>query len=286
MPTIGWEEYLAKNYGNGGVASVAQNTSTSGTTQNPNVYLGRKPGTIAAPGQAGAAGVGVTGYSNRYDIKTGHIGHVDDIQDYDTASASIYSWPEEERNQLAKRLYNAGILEDPTDMKALASLWADATYQTGMMYTQSGGKTKLTPLQYLSQKIETSIAGGFGAPNVPKTTTNRSTQIVLPDKSDAQASVSTLFQESLGRAPTDDEMDRYVSMMMASYKKNPATTTTTTTTDKTGNSTSKSTTTGQYNPAEDLKNKAQADPEWGAYQAATTYFNAMQSALAAPAQLG
>lgn len=285
MP-VSFEDWLSSNYGTGGVAAAAQTTSTAGTAQNPNVYLGRKNAN-ASPGQAGAAGVSIKPYVSGYNINTGatNSNRIDDVTDYDTASASIYSWSEEERSQLAKRLYNAGILEDPSDMKALASLWADATYQTGMMYTQSGGKTKLTPLQYLSQKIDTAITGGFGAPNVPKTTTNTSTQIVLPDKSDAQASVSTLFQESLGRAPTDDEMERYVSMMMSSYKKNPATTTTKTTTDRTGNSTSKSTTTGQYNPAEDLKNKAQADPEWGAYQAATTYFNAMQSAMAAPAQL-
>jgi anti-sigma factor ChrR (cupin superfamily) len=105
----------------------------------------------------------------------------------------------------------------------------------------------------------------------------------VPDKASAEAAVRSLFQEQLGRDPEEGEMDRYVSMIQSGYRSHPSTTTTTQTTDAQGNTTQKSSTTGgNYDPSSMLVDQAQADPEWGSYQAATKYFNAMISALGAP----
>ena len=65
MPTIPGSGSFQDWISNGGLASVQASTPAAdpnapGTVNNPNVYLGRKPSTIAAPGAAGAAGVGRT----------------------------------------------------------------------------------------------------------------------------------------------------------------------------------------------------------------------------------
>jgi hypothetical protein len=199
----------------------------------------------------------------------------------DDAMIDFYRWDDDERLAWGKRLYGAGLIDNAGDFDAQLKGWQRAVQGASDYYTNAG--KKITPWKFMELYAKDSGLGPGGKKDLSGTTTRKDTNVFIPDRSDAEVAVKTLFKEQLGRAPEPGEMDRYVSMMLRKYRQNPETSTTTSTTDSEGRIVSqKSTTTGRFNPAGALENKAQADPEWGAYQAATTYYNALQSALGAP----
>lgn len=202
----------------------------------------------------------------------------------DEAVGEFYRWGDDERAQWGKRLYGAGVIKDPNDFNSMLDAWKYAVNQTAAY--NAAGREKLTPWAFMDMLEKQGTYKGNVADRQaalqPKTTTSSNTSYNIPSKSDAQAAIRTLFKEQLGRDPEDGELDRYTSMLISKFKANPASTTTTTTTDPNGNSTSKSTSKSGFNPAGYLEDQAQGDPEWGAYQAATTYMNALQSAIGAP----
>jgi hypothetical protein len=247
-------------------------TGFGGTAQQygqPQVYWGQKP-TGYEPGtdslQRGRKPSGV---------------NVDNTRSVDESAIAFYSeWSDEERQAWAKRMYNNGFIRDPNDMEGAFQAWSQAVKRASDVYTFSG--KKVTPWDAMSLMEGASGAGGR---NGPKTTTSKSTSYNIPTKEDVAGMVTSVFKGALGRAPSDGELSRYTSMLIGNAKKNPSITTTTQTTDVNGNTTSKSTSSGGYSSqaAEwDAMQRAQADPEYGAYQAATTYFNALVSALGAP----
>jgi hypothetical protein len=205
--------------------------------------------------------------------------HNDKRLPIDDAIQAFYAWGDDERAQWGKRLYGAGVIRDPGDFNGMLEAWKYAVTQTASY--NAAGRSKLTPWAFMDMLERTGGTPGQKV-DVPKTTTSSNTQYNIPSKSDAGAAIRTLFKEQLGRDPEDGELDRYTSMLISKFRANPASTTTTTTTDPDGNSTSKSTSKSGFNPAGYLEDQVQGDPEWGAYQAATTYFNALQGALGAP----
>lgn len=190
------------------------------------------------------------------------------------AKLDIYGWSEEEQAQWGKRLYNAGLIKDPNNWDAMVQAWQYAVGQAGSFYSK--GK-KITPWQVVDL-----MSKGGGGDAGPRTTHSTSTSTNMPARSDVEATVKSMFKNMMGRDPEEGELDRYVSQAMAGYKKNPSVTNTTATTDANGNTNSNSTSSGGFNPQGVLEDSIQGDPEWGAFQAATTYFNALQGALGAP----
>jgi hypothetical protein len=104
----------------------------------------------------------------------------------------------------------------------------------------------------------------------------------MPTIEDAHAAAKTVTQALLGRDPDKNEMDRLASIMTGYAQKNPTITKTTQRNDGSGNITSSSTSSGGYTASgvqDLLQENVKADPEYGAYQAATTYYGALMSAL-------
>lgn len=195
------------------------------------------------------------------------------------ALAEFYSWDDAERAQWGKRLYAAGYTKNPDDWDAQLAGWKYAV-QSASDYYVSAGK-KITPWAFMDMKQDQIKEAR------PETHTSTSTSVNLPSKSDAAAAVKAMFKDQLGRDATDGEIDRYSSMMLAQYRQNPNKTVTTSTTSADGNTTtSNSLQQGGFNPQGWLEDKAQADPEYGAYQASTTYFNALMGAIGAGADVG
>lgn len=191
--------------------------------------------------------------------------------------AQFYQWDDTERAQWGKRLYTAGLIKDPNDWDGQLAGWK-AAVQGASDYYVSAGK-HITPWGFMDLKQEQ-------AAGPPQPHTSTSTSVNLPSKSDAAAAIQAMFKNELGREATDGEIDRYSSMMLAQYRKNPNKTVTTSTTNADGtNTTSNSLQSGGFNPQGWLEDQAQADPEYGAYQASTTYFNALQQAIGAGANL-
>lgn len=182
----------------------------------------------------------------------------------------FYHWSPEYQAAWGKQLYNAGLLKSPSDWDGMLQAWTYAVKQSARYY--NAGKN-MTPWDYMQQYMFKQAEQNQGP------TTSTSTSVNLPSKEEADMTIKAIFKEQLGRAPEAGELSKYRSMLMQQAKANPNKTVTTTTTDKNGNTSSNSTTSGGFNPQGWLEDKAQGDPEWGAYQAATTYYNALVSAI-------
>lgn len=195
------------------------------------------------------------------------------------AYAQWYTWSASERLAWAERGYQLGLLKSPSDYAGAFRLWKTAAQEAGAFYTY--GKKRVTPWKML--EMLGGFHGGPGGPGSagPKTTTSTRKAFQIPSAQDAEGAVKTIFQGALGRDPSRGELDRYSSILVAKARANPQTIKTTTTVDPEGHSSSTSSTTGGFNVKETLQDEVQQTDEYGAYQAATTYMNALYSALGA-----
>lgn len=116
-----------------------------------------------------------------------------------------------------------------------------------------------------------------------KTTTATQTTVDLSSPEDAEAILFQASQTLLGRAPTADEIGRFSASINQYERANPSFVTTTSTTDEEGRIVSQDVerTGGTTDAARSLmaQQEAQANPEYGAHQAATTYYDAMMQML-------
>jgi hypothetical protein len=186
----------------------------------------------------------------------------------------FFSLSATEQQSWADKLYRAGIINDPSNYDAAFAQWSSAVDYAANQYTY-GGK-KITPWDVLQARMGLAKTAG------PKTTTSNSTSVTYLAPGDAEAMVKAVYQNALGRDPSSGELSRYRSMLISRVKANPQHTKTTQTVDVNGNSTSSSVTSGgatSQSLQQGLMDKAQADPEYGAYQAATTYMGALQQLM-------
>lgn len=231
----------------------------------PQVYWGQKPG----------------GYDAARDaLRQGLNSRGDHTRSVDESAIAFYTdFTDSERKSWADRMYKSGFINDPNNIEAAFDAWKGAVSRASDMYMLAG--KKVTPWQAMD--LMEGINGGAGRKPVTRTSTSTSTDV--PAVEDANAMVDAVFRNAFGRAPNDAELSRYRSMLIRKARSHPRTTTTTQTTDLQGNVTSNSTSRGGYSETAmqyDALQRAQADPEFGAYQAATTYFNALIGALDAP----
>lgn len=107
--------------------------------------------------------------------------------------------------------------------------------------------------------------------------TSTATSVTHYTAQEAQAYALTAFQNAIGRAPTSQELDTFVTSFNAGQ--NPSTTSTH---HGVGGNSTYSTITGGVDEAMLAQSIAQQNPEYGNYQKATTYFDSMLSALSGP----
>jgi hypothetical protein len=243
-----WQEILARNQAAGPLA-----TSTT-----PTVFMGK-----------GASRVDKT----RDALIPGTAS--DRVQDLPSAKLEFFK-DEDLRMRWQEELYRLGLTKSPDDFETSLSAWEKAV-ELAAQYHQVG--KNVTPWQVLDL-----VAGKGGRiqTNGPKTTVSRSKSTDMPTAGDIDHSTRSIFQEQMGRDPTESELARYRGIALREAKRNPAIVTTTTTTDPDGNSTSTSTRQGGFTAndlAEAQTKNASDDPEHGAYQASTFYFNALLDAI-------
>lgn len=197
----------------------------------------------------------------------------------ESAKNNFFAWSPSEQQAWANKLYRAGIINDPGNQDAALQQWFSAVEFAASQYTY--GKKRITPWDVMQDRLGLSQRAGNGNRG-PRTTVSTSTAVQALSQGDADVMIKAIYQNTLGRDPDKGELSRYRSMLINKVKANPQTTKTTTTVDASGNSTSKSSTSGGVSQGE-LQNIVQsgneADPEWGAYQAATTYMGALESLL-------
>lgn len=239
-------------------ASLAQPSSSSGGTKDPLVYLGQNDTLMgemrfATPGQ----------YDNAVKLS--------EVAD------QYYDWDMKTKNKFLSQLSLAGY--DVTKMKDgdIAQMWGTYAAQAASYY-KSGRGQRLTPWDILAKDREQRES----YLETPRSVTQKSTSFDMSTQQDAHAIFMQAAQSLLGRDPTKSEVASFRSAINAYEKANPTITTATTNyvgDEVTGQT---STTTGGVKDSaralmamEDVK----ADPEYGAYQASTTYFDAMMDMI-------
>lgn len=247
----------------------------------------RNPNVMAAV--AGAQGQIRGGY--------GFVGNYtqDDVQDIEAMRGQVYDWyGTDEFARWGDRLVDLGLVdkEDSRDIDVLDKWWQTALETSARFYRNGEGK-KITPwkaLEALASLDEDGKAlrggGGRGGQALfSGTKTHRSRSIDLTDPMTARALVNRTLAQALGRDAGDEELEAFKAALNAYERKNPLLTTTNTTYKEGEAVSSSSTSTGGVTDAgrqELLLQEAMEAPEYGAYQAASTYINALYQAIQSP----
>lgn len=242
-------------------AFAPTSSNRGGGTKDPLVFLGTKPHTP------------MPGSSSYYGALSSHS--YDETNSLSAVVGQYYNWDAKTKDKFLTQLGLAGY--DTQSMKdaQIAAMWGNYATQAAQYYGQ--GK-KLTPWDILAKDRDQREAYA----KTPRSVTQSSTSYDMSTREDAHGIFLQAAQSLLGRDPTKAEISAFQKALNAYEKANPTVTTQTTNymgDDVTG---ATSTTKGgvkegarQLMAMEDIK----ADPEYGAYQAATTYFDAMMEMI-------
>lgn len=235
--------------------------SSSGSAKDPPVYLGAKykPGTDA--------------YHEM--IRRGHS--PDNVLGVSAAQQMYFGFDQKTRDKFLSQLQLAGYDASTLNDNKLSQLWAGYVAQAAGYY--ASGK-KVTPWDVIAKDMtqRESVAAAQ-----PRTVTSTQVQAQMSSRTDASALFEQAASSLLGRAPTKSESSKFFGALNKYEKANPQTTTTTTDYSAEGDVTGqKSTSSGGVSAdarAYLAEQQAKADPEYGAYQAATTYMGALMQAI-------
>lgn len=261
-------------------------TGGAPSANEPGVYMGgppilRPPVVISAemgesdyPKEPGATGV-----ENRDWSRHGPTGFIVQLQTQEQAINSFFGWSIAQKDDFRMRLaltgnQNAQLMNDSD----LLSRWA-AYVKLAAQYAGSG--KALTPWELMNNDIASRERAAEQM--VPKTETTTSTRFDLSSAADAEAIFYQSARTLLGRAPTEAEVGNFQQHLNALESQSPITQRVERTTSATGETTEEvvSQEGGVGAEAKQLEamKGAQASPEYGAYQASTTYMNAFKNLI-------
>jgi hypothetical protein len=194
-----------------------------------------------------------------------------------------YLWDEEELDEAMKRMQDAGL--DVQSFDDVNDVWQGLVERAARTYTVSKGEKKVTPWDVLDlvKREDETANGGEDDENFTHVSTSRSIQDI--SEGEAWGVIQSNLSRMLGRDPSDQEVRDFTHRMNSLAARNPAISKTISTykDGRLTNSTTREVESGFT--ADDMMMKsyedAQKDPEYGAFQAASTYFNATQVALGA-----
>lgn len=245
-------------------AASGGSTKKSASSQDPLVFLGYSKTTL--PEHFNVGSMDPNYYKRLTGEKTATLSEV---------AGQYYNWDTKTRDKFLSQLNLAGYDTNQMKDSQIAGMWASYAQQAAAYYAV--GKA-LTPWDILSKDMEQREA----YMRTPRTVTQTSTAYDMSTREDAHAIFLQAAQSLLGRDPTKSEISAFQKALNAYEKANPTITTQTTNylgDEVTGQT---STTKGgvkegarQLMAVEDVKQ----DPEYGAYQAATTYFDAMMQMI-------
>ena len=197
---------------------------------------------------------------------------------------------DKQRHDFGQHLYDIGFPgvmdSNKFDFVTLQKAWTQVV-QTGADFTAVGAHFSPT-------KVAETIAGFTGQPvdhsgdangMFTGSKTQHQTQVDLTSPTDARALINNVLSQQLGRAARPEEVSAFTAVLNNAEKSNPSTATTTTQYDQ-GDATASSTSTagglGAAGKQQVVSDQAMKLPDYGAYQAATTYMSALQAAIKAP----
>lgn len=159
-------------------------------------------------------------------------------------------------------------------------VWLDIV-ESSAQYQQAG--KNFGPWGVMFMEIWNGEKAKAGEASKARTITQTSTSVDLSTREGAKSILWQASQTLLGRAPTEDETDRFYSSVTTLERANPVVTRTTRTTDDEGivvsEESERSGGVDQGARSMIAQEEAMANPEYGAYQAATTYYDALMQAI-------
>jgi hypothetical protein len=274
-----------------GLAANPGGSGKTGLTGSSRVYLGGLTGGTQGPNY------GLLHNTPSGDFfKTGDTGA--GYATYDTAKTMPLQWDQ----STLKQFINAGILNKLPGFKVgmgmpeVMSTWDDLV-QSAIAFSAADPNKKWTPWDVMNSykndgqfgtirkgDWEYDAATGEKVKYVgPKTKTVSSKTVDLSSPEDVQAITTQVLTQALGRAPTAKELATYKATINGYEKANPTVSTQTQTLNDMGEIVNTSTvnsggTTAQGKAAL-VEEQAKKGPEYGKYQSATTYYNAMMQMI-------
>ena len=210
-------------------------------------------------------------------------GEVTKAQTVTRALNQPYLWDEEELDEAMKRMQDAGL--DVKSFDDVNSVWQSLVERAAKTYTISEGEKKVTPWDVLDliQREDETANGGEDPDNFTHVSTSKSVQDI--SEGEAWSTLQSNLSRMLGRDPSDQEVRDFTHRMNSLAARNPAISKTISTykDGRLTNSTTREVESGftADDMVMDAYESAQSNPEYGAYQAASTYFNSAMSAMGA-----
>lgn len=266
--------------------AAAAGAATGPSPKDPPVFLGWGSAAPAQPVPGGGTGYGVLapGKTGIGSFATGGraggaIGAFATVPaltgSLSQVTGQYYTWDQATRDKFLSQASLAGY--DTKNMKdgQLAALWGNYVSQAASYYASGA---KVTPWDIMAKDR----AQREAYMKTPRTVTQKSTSYDLSTEGDARAIFYTAAQQLLGRDPTKAESRDFQKALNAMERANP--TVTTTTANYLGDTLQSQESTTEGGVKEGARqmmsmDQAKAKPEYGAYQAATTYFDAMMAMI-------
>jgi len=179
------------------------------------------------------------------------------------------------REKIAKQMIAAGLIQpnEEHDLGAIADAWGKVVGQAAQFYAAQNPRTPEEVISLINiQKKASARAAATPSTSVTDATTAQTFD-------DAPTKIRDVLAQTLGRAPSTEEMRSYQAGLNAAAQANPQQSHQVVNSDGKGNTTVNTTNTGGIDPTEVLGQMAQRDPEYGAYQASTTYMDALRQTI-------
>lgn len=189
----------------------------------------------------------------------------------DDAKLEFYSWSFKQQQDFAKELYEKNLIQSPYDLSAAQGVWEDVV-KAATNYYAAGNP--LTPEEILDNAAALKKIAAD-----PKSVTSVNTAVNVMGEAEAKQLVRSIFQQGVGRDPTSDELEMYANQVVSASEEKASVTTMTQTKNSTGGVDTDTVSMPGYTAAdarEAIQTGMERDPEYGIYQAATTYWNALE----------
>lgn len=208
------------------------------------------------------------------------------------------------KDQFAQQAKQAGLISSATASKgelliafqavAEEASQSNQSWQTVLQSASTGGWTSINPNR---NTTDYGLSGTGNLGNAPESATNttQTDYVSYMDPATAQGALADSYYRLLGREPTSQEYQAFLTSLYSYQNNVNQGTYESTQTGKQGNAQSGTNTVTQKNEITQrgvgtrgaqflASQQAMDNPSYGPYQAATTYFNAFMKALSGPAQ--
>lgn len=202
----------------------------------------------------------------------------------DQALGEFYSWDDAERRKWGEYLVEIGYLdaEDADDYQSLLKAWNEIVGEAAQ-FSMSG--KDVDPWAAAKIIAGTDESGRTKAARERGFTGTRATMqesVDLTDPTTAKAAINQTLARMLGRYANDEELAAFTATLNQAERDNPVVTRTSTTFADGEATGSKSSSSGGVDGGQVLEDTAMGTPDYGAYQAASTYMNALTAAIQSP----